>query len=391
MVKRSSPGLTVRFIEAVRDAGKYYDSNGLYLKVAASGRRYFEQRITVHGKRHTLGVGRYPVVSLKEAREAALENLRAVRHGEDPLARRRAEQVPTFAEAASRAIEVLSVGWTSPTEAQAWTNTLQRHAFPRIGAMRVSDVQARDIVQVLLPLCRDLPDTARRLRYRIGKVMTFAVAQEWRPDNPVGPAVDAALPRIRLNRRFHEALPHAQVAGAIAAVQRSDAPPAMKLVFEFLVLTAVRSGEARGAQWTEIDFDEAKWVIPATRMKAGKPHRVPLSQRCLDILAEARALNGTRKLVFADERGRQIPRTRLSDLLRTLEIGAVPHGFRTSFRNWCAETEVSGDVAEDCLAHAVGTAVQRRYRRTDVYALRCKVMEDWARYVAQGGRSVAPA
>ena len=390
MLKWSRRGLTVRFIETVRDAGKYYDSNGLYLKVSRSGRRYFEQRITLYGKRRTLGVGRYPVVSLQEAREVALENLRAVWRGKDPLARRHAEHVPTFAEAAARAIEAFSTGWSSPAEARAWMGTMQQHVNPRIGALSVSHVQTRDIIQVLAPLCKDLPDTARRARHRINKVMMYAVAQGWREDNPVGTAVDAALPRIRLNRRHHHALPHAQVAAALAAVRRSDAAPVVKLVFESLVLTAVRSGEARGACWSEIDLDAAKWTIPGPRMKAGVEHSVPLSNRCMEILADARALDGTCELVFPNTRGLRLSRNHLSGLLRSLQMGAVPHGFRSSFRDWCAETAVSREVAEVCLAHAVGNPVEQAYRRTDVFKLRRKVMEHWARYLAECGHCDVP-
>ena len=376
--------LSPAFVRNVSEAGRYCDGQGLYLDVRPTGSRGWIQRLTIRGRRTELGLGGYPLVSLKEAREKAFENRKLARDGGDPLAeKRRAEGMPTFAEATREVWGQLRPGWRSAKHAQIWLRTVEAHAFPRIGDMLVSEVTSGDVIGVLAPIWHEMVPTARNLRQRIHKVMEWAVAMDFRPDNPcdrIGPVLGAQGKAVRHMR----ALPHQDVAAAIRAVRAANAMPGAKLAFEFLVLTAARWGEVRGAVWTEIDRDEGVWTVPAPRTKANREHRVPLSRRAVDILGEARPLGGGNSWVFPGVRGGSLGITAMSALLKRLGIAAVPHGFRSSFRDWAAEeTDHPREVAEAALAHVVQNRVEAAYRRTDLFERRRRLMEDWAGYLAR--------
>ena len=367
----------------VSQAGRYCDGQGLYLDVRPSGSRGWIQRLTIRGRRTELGLGGFPLVSLKEAREKAFANRKLAREGGDPLSeKRRVESTPTFADATRQVWKQLRPGWRSPQHAQLWLSSLERYAVPRIGKMPISEVTSADVIGILAPIWHDMPPTARKLRQRIRAVMEWAVAMGLRPDNPcdrIGPVLGSQGGVVRHMR----ALPHGQVSAAIETVRRSNARPVVKLAFEFLVLTATRSGEVRGALWTEIDRGEGAWIIPARRTKAAREHRVPLCRRALEILEEARALDRGSPLVFPGLRRNPIATTALSELLRELKIAAVPHGFRSSFRDWAAEdTDHPREVVEAALAHVVQNKVEAAYRRTDLFERRRRLMDDWAAYLA---------
>ena len=289
--------------------------------------------------------------------------------------------MPTFAEAARRLRDQLSPGWRSPHHARLWLSSLERHFFPRIGETPVSEVTSADVIGILAPIWHQKATTARKLRQRIRAVMEWAVAMELRADNPcdrIGPALGAQNYVVQHMR----ALPHAEVASAIGKVRASNSKPLVKLAFEFLVLTATRGGEVRGAAWTEIDVDHGVWTIPAPRTKTNREHRVPLSRRALEILGEARAVGRGSPLVFP-MRGNPLSNTAMSRLLKRLGIKAVPHGFRSSFRDWAAEeTDHPREVAEAALAHMVRNQVEAAYRRTDLFERRRRLMNDWAAYLA---------
>ena len=252
--------------------------------------------------------------------------------------------------------------------------------------MPISEVTSADVIGILAPIWHDTAATARKLRQRIRAVMEWAVAMDLRPDNPcdrIGPVLGAQGNGVRHRR----ALPHREVASAIETVRASGARPVVKLAFEFLVLTAARSGEVRGAAWTEMDRDEGVWSIPARRTKGNREHRVPLCRRGLGILEEARALSRSSPLVFPSVGGKPIGNTAMSELLRELKIAAVPHGFRSSFRDWAAEeTDHPREVAEAALAHKVRNQIEAAYRRSDLFERRRRLMDDWAGYLAGGSR-----
>ncbi len=375
--------LSAAFVRAARP-GRYCDGQGLYLFVQPSGTRSWVQRLVVRGRRQEIGLGSAQLVPLAEAREKALLNRKLAREGGDPLAeKRRAERTPTFAEAAVRVLEQKRAGWQSGRHAQSWLTSLERYAFPRIGSRLVSEVTSADVLEVLTPLWHAKVQTARRVRQRIRTVLEWAVAMELRLDNPcdrVGPVLGTQRAAVEHMR----ALPHCRVPAAVAAVRTSEAAPAVKLAFELLVLTAARWGEVRGAQWNEIDAGGAVWTVPAARMKAKRPHRVPLSRRAAEVLDAARSLGADSELVFAAGGGGPLPDKSLRRVLQEQKIDAVPHGFRSTFRDWAAEmTDHPREVIEAALAHAVRNQVEAAYARSDLFERRRRLMDEWATAVCR--------
>ena len=376
--------LTAKYVESVTRPGRYSDgrgANGLSLLVRRTGdgriARTWSQRITIGGRQTNLGLGPFPVVTLADARSRALDNKRAAHSGVDP----RASEAPTFEEAAEAVIAFRRGGWTENGRSEKqWRHSLGIHVFPKIGDRRVDEVTTADVLGVLTPIWHDKAETARRVKSRIYSTMAWAIAQGWRQDNPAGDPLTPVLPKQTAKKGHFPALPHADVKAALAEVRESMAWDSTKLAFEFLVLTASRPGEVRGATWSEVDLPAAVWSIPAERMKAKKHHRVPLSGQALGVLGKARSLSEGPGLVFPSRTGRKLSDATMSKLAKDNDIGAVPHGFRSSFRDWCADTGVPREVAEACLAHAVG-GVEGAYKRTDFFARRRPVMDDWAEYV----------
>ncbi len=390
--------LSAAFCRSVAEAGRYADGNGLYLHVDPSGARRWVQRLVIRGRSRALGLGSYALVSLAEAREKALANRKAAREGGDPLAdRRRSEGIPTFEEAVEQVIAIHGEAWRAGKTPKQWRASLRDHVLPHLGGKSVDQVTTADVMTVLLPIWTRKHAMARSVRQRIGTVMRWAIAQGYRSDNPAGDAVTAALPKRPVLVQHRAALPHGEVAAAVAAVQRSDAWLGTKLAFEFLVLTAARSGEARGATWDEVDLVARVWTIPAARMKAQREHRVPLCGRAAGVLRESEQLRGvaTRPefagLVFPSVRGKALDDAAVSKLIRDLGIAAVPHGFRSSFRDWAAEeTDHPREVVEAALAHKVRNQVEAAYARSDLFARRRRLMDDWGAYLGEERGQVIP-
>ncbi len=383
--------LSATFVNTVNVPGRYGDGRGghglsLLVKEASTGgfSKSWAQRIRLDGKPANVGLGAYPVVTLARARQQALANARTVSEGRDP--RDRASRAPTFEQAVETVIGIHAENWKEGGKSAAqWRASLRDYAVPKIGAKRVDRISTGDVMEVLLPIWSTKRETARRVRQRIGAVMKWAVAQGYREDNPAGDAISAALPKNSVRRQHQRALPHSQVAAALERVRASKAHRATALAFEFLVLTACRSGEVRGARWGEMDAATATWTVPSVRMKAKLEHRVPLSGRAVAVLDEARELSDRSGLVFPSPTGRVLNDSTLSKLLRELGIGAVPHGFRSSFRDWAAErTDIPREVCELALAHVNSDRVEAAYRRSDLFDRRRELMTDWAAYVAAG-------
>ncbi len=372
--------LTAGFVRTA-GPGRYCDGQGLYLYVQPSGARSWVQRLVIHGRRRDIGLGSAQLVRLAEAREKALVNRRMARAGGDPLAeKRRLESMPTFAEAARRVLEQKRAGWRGGRHAASWLTSLERYAFPGIGARPVSDVTSSEVLDVLTPIWHAKPPTARRVRERIRAVMEWAVALELRGDNPCDRIVSVLGPQHTAVEHM-QALPHRDAAAAVAKVRAAVGALAPKLAFEFLVLTAARWGEVREAVWTEMDAAAAVWTVPAARMKAKRAHRVPLSRRAVEILDAARKL-GDAAIVFPGRAGRPLSEKRLRRLLQRLGIAAVPHGFRSTFRDWAAEeTDHRREVIEAALAHVVSNKVEAAYARSDLFERRRRLMDDWAAYL----------
>ena len=364
--------------------GRHADGNGLYLYVQPTGTRSWIQRLVIRGRKRELGLGSVTLVSLAEAREQALANRKLARTGGDPLAeKRRSVGIPTFAEAARRVVEQKRAGWRSRAQGRDWMLTFERYAFPRVGKLPVSEVTSADVLEILAPIWHTKADTARRLRQRIRAVLEWAVAMEFRIDNPcdrIGPVLG---PQHKVVQHMR-ALPHREVAAAIRTARASTVPPAVRLAFEFLVLTAARWGEVRWAEWTEIDRENGVWTVPARRTKANREHRVPLCGRALEILDGARTLvEGTSPYLFPNRLGKQLEEKQLRRMLGKHKIAAVPHGFRSSFRDWAAEeTDHPREVIEAALAHVVQNRVEAAYRRTDLFERRRRLMGDWEAYLS---------
>ena len=363
--------------------GRHADGNGLYLYVQPAGTRSWIQRLVIRGRKRELGLGSVHLVSLAEARAQALANRKLARAGGDPLVdKRRLAAVPTFAEAAAKVVDQKRAGWRSPRAAVDWLRSLERYVFPHIGRRPVSEVTSADLLAVLTPIWHEKPDTARRVRQRIHAVLEWAVAMEHRNDNPcdrIGPVLGPQRDVVRHMR----ALPHRRVATALETVRASRATAAVKLAIEFLVVTAARSGEVRLATWDEMNVAARVWTIPAERMKMNREHRVPLSLRAVEILDAARELADGNPLVFPNRWGNPVKDTFLSQLLKQLRVAAVPHGFRSSFRDWAAEeTDHPREVVEAALAHAVRNRVEAAYARSDLFERRRRLMDEWAAYLA---------
>ena len=361
--------------------GRHCDGQGLYLFVQPSGTRSWVQRIVIRGYRREIGLGSAQLVPLTEAREKARANRKLAREGGDPLAeKRRAESTPTFAEAAARVLEQKRAGWRNSRHPQSWLTSLERYAFPRIGGRLVSEVTGADVLEVLTPIWHEKAQTARRVRQRIRAVLEWAVAVELRVDNPCDRIAPVLGPQ-QATVEHMRALAHRDVPAAVEAVRASEAAAVVKLAFELLVLTAARWGEVRGAEWTEIDIAGRVWTIPATRMKAKRAHRIPLSGRATEILDAARTL-GAGPLVFSAADGAPMPEKTLRRLLQDLNIAAVPHGFRSTFRDWAAEeTDHPREVIEAALAHVIQNQVEAAYARSDLFERRRRLMDEWAAYV----------
>ena len=381
--------LSVSFVRAVNQPGRYGDGRGgfglsLLVKPRRAGgfSKTWSQRVILRGKPANLGLGAWPVVSLVEARDRALRNRRKIARGEDPRTRKRA--VPTFAEAAEKTIEIQAQAWKKGGKSEGqWRSSLHTYVLPELGERPVDAIEPRDVMRVLLPIWSAMPETARRIRQRISIVMRWAVAQGYRGDNPAGDALGAALPKISNVQRHYRALPYHRVSAALRKVRALGAGRGRVLCFEFLTLCAARNAEARLARWDEIDEESATWTIPAARMKARRAHRVPLSRRALQLLSAARRLRNGTGLVFPSSRGGPLGENALSKLCRQLNLGCVPHGMRSSFRDWCAEcSDAPREVCELALAHVNSNRVERAYRRTDLFERRRQLMEEWSRFLS---------
>ena len=369
-------------------AGKHGDGGGLWLVVSDTGSRKWVLRIQANGRRRDIGLGSATVVSLADAREASEDMRRAIRRGDDPVAaRRRAKDImPTFREAAIMVHAEHRPSWKNEKHARQWLSTLEAHAFPRLGDVPVNQINAPVVRDVLADIWLTIPETARRVRQRIGTVLDFAHAKGWRETEAPLRSISRGLPKQSKIRTHFAAMPWQEVPDFIANMGNIlKAGEPVRLAIEYLILTAARSGEVRGATWSEIDLDTQTWSILADRMKAGRAHRVPLPGRAVEILDRMgtyRRTNDADTYVFEG----QTPGRPLSDMTLTMPIrrAGLPitvHGFRSSFRDWCAEaTSTPREVAEACLAHTVRNEVEAAYARTDHFEKRRVLMGNWAAF-----------
>jgi integrase len=371
--------LTARKVEALKEPGHYVDGDGLALVIGRRGGKSWVLRTMVRGKRRDIGLGGVSWVSLAEAREKSRAARKIAREGGDPIAERRANVAcPTFEEAARKvhAEQIVTRG-RSVKHRDQWINTLRDYAFPVIGAKPVRDVDQADVLRVLAPIWLEKAVTARRVRQRIRTVMDWArTAGHFVGVNPVeGVERGLSMPERRVVH--HAAMPWRDVPGFMGGLGEGVAALALR----FLILTAARSGEVRGMRWVEIDTEARLWTVPDFRMKGAREHKVPLSDEALAVLDRARGLDAD--LVFpSQKRGQGLSNTTLARLMRLHgHENSTLHGFRSSFADWASERGgMPREIAELSLAHEVGNATERAYRRSDLLGKRRTLMERWARF-----------
>jgi integrase len=387
--------LTVKQVERIREPGRHFDENGLYLQVTGKGAKSWLLRYARDGRERWMGLGSCRNFSLAEARERARRARQQLSDGVDPIdakrARRAAEATErakqraatkTFAEITRDYHLFHSRTWTNAKHRRQFISSLECYAYPVIGRVPVADVDKTMIIAILRPMWeKNLQSTGARVRGRIERVLDYAKVNGYRAgDNPAtwNKNLEHALPKVG-KVQHHSALPYPEVHDFVTRLRATAG--AVSRALEFTILTAARTEEVRGATWSEIDMEKRVWKIPAARMKADREHCVPLADRCVEIL---RAQPRDRDHVFVGAlTGAAMGINSMSAVLRKLRPGVTVHGFRSTFRDWAADlSSAPHDVVEMALAHAVGSETVKAYKRTDLLARRAKLMAAWAQYVA---------
>ncbi|CAJ6412077.1 phage integrase [Burkholderia pseudomallei] len=350
----------------------------------------------VSGKRRDAGLGTYPQTTIAEARDKAQTMRKLIESGIDPIDHRNSEREAaalgigtlTFEKAARTVHDELKPGWKNAKHAAQWINTLETYVFPSIGNKKLDAITPRDCADTLRPIWIEKPETASRTKQRMHAVMQWAWAHGHVTANPVA-VVDHVLPKQNAKKEHQPAMPWRDIPKFVRAhlIERLPAD-STRAALEFAILTAVRSGEVRGATWDELDLHEKIWSIPAERMKAKDPHRIPLSDRAVEIIKDLQAQNLHETLVFPSPRGKILSDMTLTALLRRAKAPsdtpgriATAHGFRSSFRDWASENGYARDLAERALAHTIANQVETAYHRTDLLEQRRPMMQAWADFL----------
>jgi integrase len=385
---------TFKELMSIKKPGYQAAGKGLYLSISATGTRSWVFRYVFAGKQREMGLGSLDKVGMADAREKASEARRKLGNGIDPLAERQRQREATqleaakqilFDDAASKYIEAHRAGWKNAKHADQWTNTLATYAFPVFGKLPVQDVDITLVLKVLEPIWTTKNETASRLRGRIESVLDWATVRGYRKgENPARwkGHLDTLLAKPSKIQKVehHAALPYQEIGGFMAELAKMEGIGARAL--EFAILTAARSGEVRGATWSEIDQVAGIWTIPAERMKMNREHRVPLSTRALKLL-EGMPHIGDSDLVFPGvKKGKPLSDMSLTAVLKRMgRADLTAHGFRSTFRDWAGDvTSYPRELAELCLAHRVGDQTEQAYRRGDGLQKRLRFMSDWAKY-----------
>lgn len=391
---RKYNGLNALTVQRLTKPGRYCDGYGLYLQISKTVTKSWLFRFMLRGKSHEMGLGPIALVSLAEAREKVIDLQRILLSGQDPLEQKRIRHRQmvletanemSFDEAAAAYIESHSRKWTNQKHREQWENTLKTYASPTIGALAIQKIDTGLIMKVLEPIWARRTETASRLRGRIESVLNYATARDWRKgENPARwrGHLDKLLPKPTevTKVEHHAALPFVDMGAFMATLrlQEGIAPRAL----EFTILTAARTGEALGAKWEEINFDEKSWTVPGSRMKHGRDHRVPLSDQAFRILEDLKKIS-VNEFVFPGQRqGKSLSNTSMLQVIKKrMNLKITSHGFRSTFRDWASEcTSFPNDVVEMALAHTIENKVEAAYRRGDLFLKRRKLMLAWGNY-----------
>jgi integrase len=395
MPKQAKP-LSAREVATIKKPGTYFDGNGLALRVQPTGAKSWIFRYTgKDGKRHDLGLGPLHTVSLAEARELALQARKARRDDRDPLADRKAKKAAakvqtaktmTFADAAEAYIASHQAGWRDPRSALQWRASLRDHAYKVLGALPVDAIDTGLVMQVLLPIWTTRTETAARIRARIESILDWArVAGYSNGENPARwkAHLENMLPKkhkVRVVKHL-PAIEHSVIGAFMDRLREQEGIAARAL--EFTTLSACRVGEVIGARWNELDLDSKVWTVPGERMKSGREHRVPLTEAALAIIENMAVHRRSDGYLFPGvSAGRPISASALRLVMDRIGAGATTHGMRACFRSWCADHGIARDLAEQCLAHVTGNAVEQAYNRTDLLERRRPIMASWAKFCA---------
>jgi len=385
--------LSSRQVETAK-VGKYEDGAGLRLIVSEAGAKKWVLRFTLNGKRREMGLGSYPDIELAMARAKASEYRNLVRDGIDPIEARRidVEEIPCFTSCAAKYIKAHRKGWKNAKHARQWVRTLKTYARPDIGSKQVDKITTEDILKILSPIWNEKTETAKRVQGRIENVLDFAAAHKYRDaSNPARwrGHLDMLLPKPSRVKtiRHHPAMPYDEVPAFMIELTTNKSVSALAL--RLLIMTAVRTNELLKAQWSEIEFEAAVWTIPADRMKAKREHRVPLTKLMLADLKALPKLEGNEYLFPGARYGKPLSNMALLQLMRGMGYGVngvrgnyVPHGFRSSFRDWSGEvSSFPRDVAEMALAHTIKDKVEAAYRRGNLFNKRRNMMQAWESYL----------
>lgn len=391
---RNTP-FSTRTVATLKEPGRYADAGckGLWLQIAAAGTKSWLLRYMLHGRARAMGLGPVDLVPLAEARERARAARRLLLDGKDPLEARKAEQLAqrldaarnlSFEACAARYIAAHEPTWRNGIHRAQWRSTLSTYAYPIIGDLPVADVDTSLVLRVLEPIWLTRAETASRLRGRIEAVLDWATARGYRQgENPArwrGHLSKILPARSKVSRVRHQpALPYKELPAFMSSLRKVDAMSARAL--EFLILTAARTGEVIGATRSEINVDERVWQVPAERMKGGRSHRVPLSEQAIALLQALPQIDGCEFLFPGAKPERPLSNMAMLELMRGMRPDFVPHGFRSTFKDWATETtDHSRDIVEAALAHIVGDKVEAAYRRGDAIEKRRVLMVDWASY-----------
>jgi integrase len=390
----ASEKLTATKVARARAPGMIGDGGGLWLRITAGGSKGWIFRFMIAGRSRAMGLGSVDDVTLAEARELARQYRKLVKQGLDPIEARRAERTVlqleaaramTFEQCAERYIAAHKAGWGGRT-ANDWVATLKAYAFPVFGALPVQAIDVALVMKAIEPLWLIKLETASRVRGRIESILDWAKTRGYRDgENPArwrGHLENLLAKRSKVHRAKHlAALPFVEIAAFITKLRRRQGAAARAL--EFAVLTGARSDEALGATWGEVDFAEKHWTIPGERMKGEVTHRVPLSDRAIEILGEMHALRQG-DLVFPGRGGGSLSHSAMRRVLAAMDRDDLTvHGFRSTFRDWASEcTNFPREVCEAALAHAIDNKVEAAYRRGDLFQKRRQLMAAWARYCA---------
>ena len=383
--RRGEGKLTALMVQRHLEPGRYVDGRGLMLYVQPSGSRSWVLRAQHAGRRRDYGLGGYPELGLADAREKASQFRTDVRAGRDVVALKQPRpELETFQHAAERMLSALMDGGKlSPKTASKARQQLRDYAFPKLGKLQLQSITADTLAAALEPIWLKKPETARRARANVIRVLRFALPNGAMLETALAKAVTDRLPR-QPRAEHHAAMPHADIAPFMAMLAERNGIGALAL--QFTILTAARSGETRGAAWAEIDLEGAVWTIPASRMKMHRPHRVPLSRQAVAVLERVVEISGrTDGLVFPSANGGQLSDMTLTKIMRDTDTPYVVHGFRSSFSDWRADaTTFAPELAEAALSHAVPDPIAAAYKRTDFFDKRRAVMRAWGDYCVEG-------